>query len=229
MQMDESLAMADLRPRPDPTRLTTEQLFREIASLKEVVFTRLDGMDRALTLSNEVVSHIPSETSHSITHLRELVWGRIDAIDKATELLPTQVSQKIDALEAVHSEKFLSIGLQFKERDVRTEQRTTDSKTAVDAALQAAKDAVTEQNKSSSLAISKSEAATIKQIDQILILIATQAKAFEDKVTDMKERLTRIEGKGEGKNASWGYLLGGGGLLLTVLSLIVAAIALFHR
>ena len=43
---------------------------------------------------------------------------------------------------------------------------------AVDAALQAAKEAVGEQNKSNALAIAKSEATFTKQIDQIGVLIS---------------------------------------------------------
>jgi hypothetical protein len=206
----------------DPTWLTTKQLLRELSLLKDIIFTRLDGMDRAIVLNNDNVNRVPNDVDRAVTHLKSLIEGRINAIDKATELLPNQVSEKINALEAVHNERFTSIQLQFKERDVRTEQSTRDSKTAVDAALQAAKEAVNEQNKSSSLAISKSENTTVKQIDQMGLLIATQAKAFEDKVTDLKERLTRIEGKGEGKTAQLAVADTSNRMNVSVISTLIA-------
>lgn len=113
-------------PIPDPTLLTTEALTREIASLKELVFL------------------------------------------------------KIDSLNEVHAEKFHSIQTQFKERDTRDQQTAKDGKSAIDAAFNAAKEAV-----------SKSETTTVKQIDQ-----------FDGKINDVKDRLTRIEGASVGKGES---------------------------
>ena len=210
-------------PIPDPTVLTTQQLVREIAALKEVVFTRLDGMDRAILIFNENITRVPTDTDKQIQHLRELLQSkleeivkemlsgrqvittRMDAMDKAVILLqsiadrvPGKIDEKINALREIHEEKFASIQVQFRERDVRTEQSSKDSKVAVDAALQAAKEAVGEQNKSSALAIAKSEASTTKQIDQLGQLIQSGAKGVDDKFTDVKDRLTRIEGAKEG-------------------------------
>jgi hypothetical protein len=54
----------------------------------------------------------------------------------------------------------------------------------------------------SALAISRSEAATVKQIDQMGLLIQTGSKTVDDKFSDIKDRLTRIEGKGEGSAAT---------------------------
>src|SRR4030095_3859037 len=68
--------------------------------------------------------------------------------------------------------------------------------------------AVGEQNKSSALAIAKSEAATTKQIDQLSVLIQTMTKAFDDKISDLKDRFNRLEGHGTGISAAWGYLVG---------------------
>lgn len=164
------------RQGPDPTPLTTLQLQREVASLKELVFTRLDAMDKAMELFNANITRVPTDTDKQISHLKELVFERFN----------------------VELERFSSIATQFAERDVRTEQTAKDSKVAVDAALQAAKEAVGEQNKSSALAIAKSEASTVKQIDQMSLLIQTGNKAIDDKFDDIKDRLTRIEGKGEG-------------------------------
>jgi hypothetical protein len=203
-------------PVPDPSLLTTQALQREIFSLRELLEVKLKGSDG----SNAAV--------------RTIIETRLDGMDKAIKLLqdtadkfPARIDEKIIALKEVHEEKFLallethtekftSIQLQFRERDVRSEQSSKDSKVAVDAALQAAKEAVGEQNKSSALAIAKSETATTKQIDQLAGLIQTMTKGFDDKFGDVKDRINRMEGKGVGLNAGWGYLAGGLGLILAL-------------
>jgi hypothetical protein len=141
-----------------------EEAVRQVATMREIIETRLDASDKALSL-----------------------------LKSETDKIPNSVDQKLGAVKEIIEEKFTSVALQFKERDVRTEQSNKDSKVAVDAALQAAKEAVSEQNKSSALAIAKSETATTKQIDQLGALIQTGSKALDDKIGDQKERLTRIE------------------------------------
>lgn len=190
MQSDTGGGRGDVRPVPDPTRLTTEQLNREIASLREasekglaalreIIATRLDGNDRAIRLLQEAADRFPNWVDEKVRALKEVHEQRFTAITDTT------------------TEKFLSIEKQFAERDVRTEQAAGAVKIAVDAALQAQKEAAGEQNRSTALAASKSETATTKQIDQLGQLIQTMTKASDDKFADVKERLTRIEGKGE--------------------------------
>lgn len=215
-----------LIPVPDPTRLTTEQLQREIFGLRELLEVKL------------------GEASSAVDLVRKIIETRLDGMDEAIRLLqdtadkfhdrfPVRIDEKIAALRevneqrfnavtATHEEKFSSIQTQFRERDVRTEQSSKDSKVAVDAALQAAKEAVGEQNKSSALAIAKSETATTKQIDQLGMLIQTMTKGFDDKIVDVKDRVTRIEGTGSGVSATVGYVVGGVGILIGLGGLILA-------
>jgi len=180
----------DIRPVPDPTRLTTEQLTREIAALREsggaaqlalreIIETRLVGNDRAIRLLQDAADKFPAWVDEKIVALKDVH------------------AQRFVALNDTFAEKFASIQTQFSERDVRTEQAAGAVKIAVDAALQAQKEAVGEQNKSSALAIAKSETSTTKQIDQLATSIQQMTKAFDDKVVDVKDRLTRLEGKGE--------------------------------
>jgi hypothetical protein len=115
-------------PRPDPTILTTQQLLREIATSREVVEktlegfrtvleTRLDGMDKAISLTQ----------SH-------------------TDKLPSVVMEAVGQLQRLHEEKFRSVEKQFTERDTRTDKMAEATSTAVTAALQAAKEAVGKQS-----------------------------------------------------------------------------------
>ena len=210
-------------PVPDPSLMTTRQLQREIFNLRElletklgsgsasndlirtVIETRLDGMDKAIKLLQDSADKFPARIDEKITSLREVH------------------EQKFAALSDTHGERFSSIQTQFKERDVRAEQTSKDSKVAVDAALQAAKEAVGEQNKSSALAIAKSEASTVKQIDQQAVLITAMSKSFDDKIDDLKERLTRAEGKGTGLNQGWGYLVAAIGVIGVLVAIFAAS------
>lgn len=192
-------------PVPDPTVLTTQQLQREIATSREVVETLVRG-------------------------IREVFETRLDGMDVAVVLLqqakdrlPSLIDDAVRQLQEVHEEKFSSIKTQFAERDTRTEQTSRDSKVAVDAALQAAKEAVGEQNKSNALAIAKSEATFTKQIDQIGVLISTMQKGIDDKIDDIKSRLQAIESQKQGSHEAWGYLVGVLGIVIAIASLGIAA------
>src|SRR5665647_3328412 len=103
-------------PRPDPTRLTTEQILREVSTLKEVVFTRIDTLEKTVETANLAHSAILTQTEKMVDHLKGFLENRLAGMDTATKLLqaihdtmPARVDEKITALRAVHEEKFLSI------------------------------------------------------------------------------------------------------------------------
>ena len=163
-------------------------------------------MDEAIRIFNANITRVPTDTDKQITQLRSILETRLNGMDRAIDLLqktadqfPSRVDEKIDALQRVHEEKFASIETQFVERDKRSEQTSRDSKVAVDAALQAQKEQYAEHNRSSALAISKSETATTKQIDQQGILITANTKATDEKIDDVKQRITQIESGQAGK------------------------------
>ena len=174
----------------------------KLIGIKTVFETRLEGMDKAINL-----------------------------VQLQTDVLPAKVQVEVGHLQRLHQEKFDSITTQFQERDTRTEQTSRDSKVAVDAALQAAKEAVGEQNKSNALAIAKSEATFTKQIDQIGVLVASMGKGFDDKVDDIKSRLQAMESQKKGAGDVWaiwfaatGFAIGIGGVLVTAISFIFSKI-----
>lgn len=158
----------------------------------------------------------------------ETIDQRLDSMDKAIQLLqdytnrmptPAIVQKSVDALRELHDEKFASIQTQFKERDTRVEQQARESKSALDAALAAQKEAVTEQNKSNTLAIDKAGAAFTKQIDATQTLIQSTTKATDDKISDIKDRITTIESRKQGMHDGWGYIVGGIGVLVSILTI----------
>lgn len=155
-------------PRPDPTSLTTAQLFREVSALKEIIDSR------------------------------------------------------IESLMSRYNERFSSINMRFSERDIRLEQATRDASVAIGAALNAAKEAA-----------AKSDASTIKQIDQQATMIDSTTRALDSKITDLKDRMFRYEsteaslvGSRQGVQAGIGVLLGLMGVLMAIISM---AVALYHK
>ncbi len=223
-------------PVPDPSVMTTRQLQREIFVMQRELFGLRELMEVKLLSGKEAGEHIQT-----------IIETRLDGMDKAIRLLqdtadkfPARIDEKITAVREVHEqrfeamadtteEKFGSIQTQFDERDVRTDQAAGAVKIAVDAALQAQKEAASEQSKSNQAATTKSEAATTKLIDAQATLITNLQKAFDDKIDDLKERQNRAEqtasaqfaamsGSKAGIKDGWGYLVAGAGLLLALYS-----------
>lgn len=159
-------------PIPDPTALTTaavrvatDQVRRDMESMQHLIEARLNGMDNATTLRLKVIDEIPAATAMLVSNLEQL-----------------------------QNERFNGIALQFKERDIRTDQAAIASKQALDAALLAAKELVGQQNTANVEAAAKAETSFTKQIDQTSVLIATLEKALTDRILELKERMDRGEG-----------------------------------
>jgi hypothetical protein len=162
-------------PVPDPTALTTELLRRELGALREVIEARLNGMDMATKLLAEQASGVPKDIDKQIRHLTDLF------------------SERMEGFKAEMVSLGRSIQLQFDERDIRSRASEDAAKIAVNAALQAQKEAAAAQNDSNAAAITKSEGATVKQIDGILALLASNTEAITDKIAGIVSRLDRGE------------------------------------
>ncbi len=135
----------DIRPRPDPTVLTTQALLREIGALRDTLETRMDAINTKI------------ET-------------RLDGMDKAIELvrehndrMPDKMTQQVALVRALYDERFAGGQRQLQERDVRAEQATQAAKEAVSTAFQASKEASQAANDSFATATAKAEASTAKQ------------------------------------------------------------------
>lgn len=198
-------------PRPDPTALTTQQLQRELGSLRDIMNAKLDG-------------------------LRSVIDTRLSGMDKNVSLfreesccVRTHLDNTVLRLRELHDEKFRSVSNQFSERDVRMEQMSRDAKTAVDAALQAAKEAVGEQNKSNAQAIAKSEVAFTKQIDQLGLLLANVSKTSDDKIDDARSRIQNIEGNRRGSSEQSAVVIGVVGAVVGIGGFVLALIIGFSK
>lgn len=107
------------------------------------------------------------------------------------------------------------------------EQRFTDQDRAVQAALQAAKEAVLKAETSSDKRFDSVNEFRRTLSDQTNTFLSrpeyeAQHKALEDRVTDLSDRMNKADGRGAGLSAGWGYLAGAVGLAATVVSIILA-------
>lgn len=183
-------------PRPDPTIRTLETLRREIGALKELFDREISAMKEAVKLLADNANKSPT-----VAVVNELV-GR---------------------LEAVTNEKFRRIDTQISERDTRTEQSSRDAKVAIDAALQAQKEAVSEQNKSNAASMTKSEAGFTKLLDQQQLMIQQNTKTTDEKIEDLKGRVNNSEGQTKGSGDAWGIIIG---VIIGVAGLLIAIAAI---
>jgi hypothetical protein len=152
------------------------------------------------------------QLQREIALAKESMNARLEAMDKAIVLLqafadrsPTTatVAQSVKSLEALSNEKFASVQKQFE-----------GASTALAAALQAAKEAV-----------GKTEMSVAKTIDQQQQSKQQTDKAFDDKINDLKDRVTAMEGRSEGYGNSWGIFLGAFGAIGVILMAITLVLA----
>ncbi len=231
---DKPQLAAGLVPIPDPTILTTQALLREIAALKELVTTELECLRRTVDLADRRIEDVMMHRFERVDiQLAERDKVSMVAADNASTAINAALQTAKDAVEAqnrlvlarldksdsVSSERFDRIDVQFIERDKRTEQLSLASSTAIAAALQAAKEAVGEQNRSSALAIAKSENSTTEALRQLQTLFQTASKGTDDKINDLKGRLDRGEGMHTGSGAVWGAVA-------VIITIIIAAATL---
>jgi septation ring formation regulator EzrA len=183
------------RPVPDPTLLTTQQLIREIAALKQyletyitsardVIDTRLGGMDKAIELLQRTTDKMPEFVRDQVGQLRDLHNEVFHSVEASFDERDKRVAQA-----------FASIDTQFAERDKRTEQLSLADKTAIAAALQAQKEAAGATTEATGAAQTKMEANFTKLIEQGQTLVQSVSRNLEDKINDLKSRLDRGEGK----------------------------------
>lgn len=194
-------------PLPDPSVLTTQQMHREINALRDTFETRLAGMDKATALLGENVSRVPTDTDKQIRQLRELHDEKFEA--------------------GLNARMAMAIGIQkqFDERDIRSAASEDAAKVAVNAALQAQKEAAAAQNSSNTAAIAKSEVATTKQIDSILALLASNNSALNDKMAAVNQRLDRGDGVHTGQAGNVTSILA---IVAVMASVLGVGIALFN-
>ena len=144
-------------------------------NLRKVIKAPLDGMDIATRLPADHVNRVRNDIDKHVAHLTDLF------------------RERMDGLRAELNSLGRGIQLQFDERDSRIRAAGDAAMVAANAARQAQKDAAAAQNESNAAGITKSEAATVKQIDGVLALPARNTIALNDKIAGIISRVDRGE------------------------------------
>ena len=191
-------------------------------NLQELIEQRLSGMDRAAVLLAEQVDNIPVEAAAARDRvrgefaaadqaLRELLGARVDGMDVATKLLasgvekiPSDVDRAVGSLKAVLIAELQRVGDVTQEKFTAIDGTFQSNALALTAALAAQKEAAAEQNKSNTLAITKSESSTKETIGANAAQAQTANASLAAQVTDIKERVVRIESSGAGVTSALG-------------------------
>jgi len=178
------------------------------------------------TLTTEAVDRATAQWHRELAAQREILETRLDAMDRAT-LLRLEMINGAPAKtqeEVRHLRELLEQRADLSDRAVRL--AADESRVSLTAALDAAKEAVKEQNTANSLAIGKSEIATQKQIDALALLMTSTNGALSDKIDEVKSRLDRGEGVTSGASAAVTDQRGNVGQNLAVLGAIVGVLVL---
>jgi hypothetical protein len=147
------------------------------------------------------------------------------ALEREIGHIKSLLDRDVQALEDVMGEKFTAVDKQLTLVEQQRVEQKQDTKTAVDAALLAQKEAVREQTIASERSIAKSETATNQQLQQLGQTFTTAFEGLRRDIDDTKQRLTVVEAtKAGGQQASVGiYAFAGFILVLLTIGAIVAA------
>jgi cobalamin biosynthesis Mg chelatase CobN len=169
---------------------------------------------------------VPDPTVRTEERLRREISSLDKSLAKDIDCINEVMVEKFNGL----TKEFLFVDKRFGDLEARTAEQKADTKAAVDAALQAAKEAVGQQTEASERSIAKSEAATTKQIDAVTALLSTSNAATGATIDDLKSRMDRMEsaklGGSEVKTDQRAVLASMIGVVLFIITVVGFAIAL---
>ncbi len=188
----------------------TPLLRAEFEARYATLIGRMAAIDKATDVAHEDMVRVPTQLQQSAAALKELLEQRIQ-----TEI--AIVLGELHKHVAETSEKFAALTL------LNDKLRIADS-TALTAALSAAEKAVGEQNRSSSLAITKSEQGMLEALKQQQVNFQTEIRAITVNLATMQSRLDR----GEGSSNSLYSMAAVMGALLALIISGIAALGAWH-
>lgn len=145
----------------------------------------------------------------------ENLQKQITRIETGLDGRDEAVRREVDTLKILVDEKFKGVDIQFGGRDI-----------ALNAALSAAKSSVADQNASNSLAATKAEDSFNKRIEGISSSIVLQTKTTDDKISDLKDRITQIESASSGAGGAVNWVIAGIGVFATLIAIGTALFAM---
>ena len=131
-----------------------------------------------------------------VATLRDAFAERMDEADRAAVGLNRERTEQFAALKELMGERIDGLSRLVEEKFASAErqrlEQKNDTKAAVDAALTAQKEAVREQTIASDKAISKSELATGKQLEQQQQTSSEAVGGLRRSIDDLKERIGEV-------------------------------------
>lgn len=231
------------KPRPDPSFLTTAQLMREIASLKEVLTIRIDGIEKASTENLDNLDK-RSDARHTdaadrVAGLREWTSQSLTAGQRALELSTTttmtvSVAKEKAFYDAIDSVKgLLSQALQNIERSVaKSESAITQRFETVESTTNGRFDDV--QRSQTIAADAAAKGITRSEVDSKINTLSELANktisrsevdakldALNEKISGLASRVDKKEGSGSGANNLWVILAAVAMILISIAAVIV--------
>jgi hypothetical protein len=186
----------------------------QIHAVRELLETRFDAMDKAQTLLATEVATNPAQfaaareqivatAAEQLQSTRELLETRFRGMDEATKLLaanvdkvPYAILQEAGNLKGLLLREIQNVESVAQEKFTAIEGTFASNALALTAALAAQKEAAAEQNKSNTLAITKSEQATKETIAANAAQTATGLGSQAANIADLKDRVVRLESGG---------------------------------
>ena len=211
---------------------------KDLAALRELLDARMEGMDRdrlALrTFIDDVVRRFTAaltdfraEVEHRDSANRQLVEQRLNDLDKARADATTVIAAALRSereyimgqIDGALAET-RRVGDVSQEKFAAVDNLFASNATALAAALAAQEKAATAQNASNTLAISKSESSTKETISANAAQAQTGLASLAGQVSDIKDRVVRIEATGVGVAGQRGEQRAIGTVIAAVATLV---------
>jgi hypothetical protein len=188
----------------DPSELTIATVQREVAHLSERLEMRIEGLEGQISTRLDAIDRATDKFETSLTRVPTDVDRQTSQLGLVFNEKLAIIERHILGMEKIRDEVFKSIQSQFTERDKWHDSIAAANKDAIHAALEAAKESVV-----------KAE--------------ASQAKIIESgslQISDIKERLTRIESIAIGQSTQKTETHTNTGTILGIIGALIGFISL---
>lgn len=155
--------------KSDPSPLTTQLVWREVQSLKELLETRVGGVEKGIEVAHQDLVRVPTEVQKAVGGLQTLMETKIYYEAQIAALRRTNIENHLNWLEKMRVEA----------------KAETDIK--VQTAFNSAKELNTEQYTNILTLLNKMETMTMKQIDTLSTQVNVNTNNTNEKITDLKD------------------------------------------
>lgn len=200
-------------------------LRHEIQTQLKSIETRFEAIDKATVLQHADTVRVPTLVDKATSALR-------DVLEQTMHTHAAINQGRLERLIAETAEKFAKVDVMFSENNKREHDLSVARELALTNALNAAKEAVSEQNKANTTAIAKSENSVAEQLKQMQTTNDQASRATNEKIDDLKSRLDRGEGTAAGGGNARTERRLDAGLMVAIaaaaFALAAIAVPIFH-